>query len=177
MPNNLGYIDVLMVTKVKRLFGSGVCLITFWFYTLLFNLVPSRPFSCNGCHWLGLHLGVCKIIFSWHLNVISSFGGIFVSEEKVSILPPLHLFVFLNGDLSTYLYVIYLRTGFSGKTYFFHISLQRLLRLHRCVTFKVPSAMVSAQSLLLAGNFCTANSSRVLAKDRWQTFENSLRKK
>ena len=35
----------------------------------------------------------------------------------------------------------------------------------------------SLQSLLLAGNFCTTNSSRVLARERWQTFENSWGKK
>ena len=31
----------------------------------------------------------------------------------------------------------------------------------------------SVQSLLLAGDFCTTNSSRVLARERWQAFENS----
>ena len=34
----------------------------------------------------------------------------------------------------------------------------------------------SVQSLLLAGHFCTNNSSRVLARERWQTFENSWKK-
>ena len=34
----------------------------------------------------------------------------------------------------------------------------------------------SVQSLLLAGNFCTTNSSRVTASERWQTFENSWKK-
>ena len=34
----------------------------------------------------------------------------------------------------------------------------------------------SVQSLLLAGNFCTTNSSRVLAWERWQTFDNSWQK-
>ena len=29
----------------------------------------------------------------------------------------------------------------------------------------------SVQSLLLAGNFCTTNRSRVLAREMWQTFE------
>ena len=31
----------------------------------------------------------------------------------------------------------------------------------------------SVQSLLLAGHFCTTNSSQVLAREMWQTFENS----
>ena len=34
----------------------------------------------------------------------------------------------------------------------------------------------SVQSLLLADNFCTTNSSRVLARERWQNFENSREK-
>ena len=35
----------------------------------------------------------------------------------------------------------------------------------------------SVQSLLLAGNFfCSTNSSLLLARERWQTFENSLKK-
>ena len=34
----------------------------------------------------------------------------------------------------------------------------------------------SVQSLLLAGNFCTTNSSRVLASERWQSFKNSWKR-
>ena len=34
----------------------------------------------------------------------------------------------------------------------------------------------SVQSLLLAGSFCTTNSSRVLARERWQTLQNSREK-
>merc|ERR1712049_5940 len=34
----------------------------------------------------------------------------------------------------------------------------------------------SVQSLLLAGSFCTTNDSRVLARERWQTFGNSWKK-
>ena len=35
---------------------------------------------------------------------------------------------------------------------------------------------VSVQTLLLAGNYCTTNSSRELAMERWQTLENSRKK-
>merc|ERR1711911_407917 len=37
------------------------------------------------------------------------------------------------------------------------------------------ASVPSVQPLLLAGNFCTTNSSRVLARERWQTFKNSLK--
>ena len=58
---------------------------------------------------------------------------------------------------------------------FFHNSLQPLPRLHQ-ETFKALNAMqVYSHSYWLV-IFCTTNSSRVLARERWQTFENSWKK-
>ena len=72
----------------------------------------------------------------------------------------------INRNLSMYI-CVYLATGCSGKNvFFFHNSLQP----------PFAHIAVSDQSLLLAGIFCTTNSSRVLVKERWQTFENSLKK-
>ena len=42
--------------------------------------------------------------------------------------------------------------------------------------FQSSQRNASEQSLLLAGKSCTTNSSRVLARERWQTFENSWKK-
>ena len=63
---------------------------------------------------------------------------------------------------------------------FFHNSLQPLPRLHRC---KRPSKLLAQCGCTLYSHsywpviFCTTNSSRVLARERWQTFENSWGKK
>ena len=61
---------------------------------------------------------------------------------------------------------------------FFHNSLQPLPRLHRCAVRDLQSSQrnASVQSLLVAGIFCTTNSSREQARERWQTFENSKNK-
>ena len=65
-------------------------------------------------------------------------------------------------------------TGCAGKIVFVHNSLQPLPRLHRC---KRPSKLstqyrgYSHSHWLII--FCTTNSSRLLARERWQTFENS----
>ena len=60
---------------------------------------------------------------------------------------------------------------------FFHSSLQPLPRLHIAVRdLQSSQRSASVQSLLLAGLFCTTNSRRVLARERWQTFENSWEK-
>ena len=68
-------------------------------------------------------------------------------------------------------------TGCSGKIVFFHNPLQPLPHLHRCKRpSKINASVPSVQSLLLPGNFCTTNSSRVLARERRQTFENSWEK-
>ena len=69
-------------------------------------------------------------------------------------------------------------TGCSGKiVFFFHNSLQPLSRQHRC---KRPSKLSMqcecVQSSYWLVIFCTTNSSRVLARERWQTFENSWKK-
>ena len=67
--------------------------------------------------------------------------------------------------------------GVQEKWCFFHKSLQPLPRLQRC---KRPSKLSTQYectvSLLLADNFCTTNSSHVLARDSWQTSENSCKK-
>ena len=55
--------------------------------------------------------------------------------------------------------------------FFFHSSMQPFLRLHIAIRDLQCSQCV--RSLLLAGLFCTTNSSRVIARKRWQTFENS----
>ena len=65
-------------------------------------------------------------------------------------------------------------TGCSGKNVFFHNSLQPLPRLHRC---NRPSTL-STQCDVYSHSYWlvilwTTNSSRVLARKRWQIFENS----
>ena len=63
--------------------------------------------------------------------------------------------------------------GGHEKCCFFHNSLQPLPRLHR---FKALNTMkVYSHSYWLV-IFCTTNSSRVLVRERWQTFENSWKK-
>ena len=63
-------------------------------------------------------------------------------------------------------------TGCSGKIVFFHSSLQPLPRLHIAVRdLQNSQGSASVQSLLLAVFFY--NIRRVLARERWQTFENS----
>ena len=60
---------------------------------------------------------------------------------------------------------------FRKKSDFF--SLQTNPSLHRFKrSSKLSTQCQRVKSLLLVGNFCTTNSSRVLAIDRWQTFEN-----
>ena len=60
---------------------------------------------------------------------------------------------------------------------FFHSSLQPLPRLNISVRdLQKSQRSASVQSLLSAGLFCTTNSRRVLARERWQTFENSWEK-
>ena len=64
-------------------------------------------------------------------------------------------------------------TGCSGKIVFFHSSLQPLPRLHIAARdLQNSQRSASVQSLLWAGLFCTTNSRRVLARERWQTFDN-----
>ena len=64
-------------------------------------------------------------------------------------------------------------TGCSGKIVFFLNSLQPLPRLHCC---KRPSKLSTqcecTVTPFLLVIFCTTNSSRVLAREGWQTFEN-----
>ena len=69
-------------------------------------------------------------------------------------------------------------TRCSGNIVFFHNSLQPLPRLHhRC---KRPSKLSNAIRVYSHSYwleiFCTTNSSRVLARERWQIFENSWKK-
>ena len=68
-------------------------------------------------------------------------------------------------------------TGCSGKNVFFHSSLQPLSRLHRCESppklSKPCECTVTPIGWLI---FCTTNRSRVLTRERWQTFENSWEK-
>ena len=66
--------------------------------------------------------------------------------------------------------------GGQKKLCFFHISLQPLPRLHRCKRNLKLSTQCECHSYWLV-IFCTTNRSRVLAKARWQTFENSWEKK
>ena len=62
------------------------------------------------------------------------------------------------------------------KLCFFHNSLQPLPRLHRCQTpSKLSTIRVYSHSYWLV-IFCTTNCSRVLGRERWQTFENSWKK-
>ena len=59
---------------------------------------------------------------------------------------------------------------------FFHDSLQPLPRLHRC---KRPKLLTQCECTVTSNwlvIFCTTNSSLVLARERWQTFEISLKK-
>ena len=65
-------------------------------------------------------------------------------------------------------------TGCSGKIVFF-FTIHRNPSIAYIAVRDLQSSQrnASVQSLLLAGNFCTTNSSRVLARERWQTFENS----
>ena len=65
-------------------------------------------------------------------------------------------------------------TGCSGKFVFLN-SLQPLPRLHRCKRPSKLSTQCECHSYWLV-IFCTPNSSRVLARERWQTFENSWKK-
>ena len=68
-------------------------------------------------------------------------------------------------------------TGCSGKIEFFHSSLQPFPRLHIAVRdLQSSQRSASVQSLLLAGLFCTTNSRRVLARERWETLKNSWEK-
>ena len=63
--------------------------------------------------------------------------------------------------------------GVFRKNCVFHNSLQPSLDYMAVKTFKTLNAMrVYSHSHWLL-NFCTTNSSRVLARERWQTFENS----
>ena len=66
---------------------------------------------------------------------------------------------------------------FRKNCVFFHNSLQPLPRLHRC---KRPSKLSNAIRVYSHSYwlviFCTTNSSRVLARERWQIFENSWKK-
>ena len=57
---------------------------------------------------------------------------------------------------------------------FFHNSLQALPHPHRCKRpSKLPNAMQVYRYSYWLVIFCTTNSSRLLARERWQTFENS----
>ena len=68
-------------------------------------------------------------------------------------------------------------TWCSGKMVFFHYSLQPPSLAYIAVRgLQSSQHNTSVQSLLLAGYFCTINSSRVLVRKRWQTFENSWKK-
>ena len=63
------------------------------------------------------------------------------------------------------------------KNCVFQNSLQPLPRLHHCKRdLQSSQRHASVQSLLLAGNFLYSNSSRVMARERWQTFEISWKK-
>ena len=64
---------------------------------------------------------------------------------------------------------------FRKKLCFFHNSLQPLPRLHCCKRPSKLAMRVYSHSYCLV-IFCTTNSSRVLARDRWQTFANSWKK-
>ena len=67
-------------------------------------------------------------------------------------------------------------TGCSGKKCVYHNSLQPLPRLrHRCKRPSKPSMRVYSHSYWLV-IFCVTHSSRVLARERWQRFENSWKK-
>ena len=60
---------------------------------------------------------------------------------------------------------------------FFHNSLQPLPRLHRCKrSSKLSNAIRVYSHSCWLETFCTTNSSRVLARERWQIFENSWKK-
>ena len=67
-------------------------------------------------------------------------------------------------------------TGCSAKIVFFHTSLQPLPRLHRCKRPQKLSTQCECTVTPRLVIFCTDNSSRVLTRERWQTFENSWKK-
>ena len=91
---------------------------------------------------------------------------IFLPSTISTILISWYFLCIINHWLAKY-------TGCSGKIVFFHSSLQNLPRLHIALRdLQSSQRNASVQSLLLAGLFCTTNSSGVLARGRWQTFEN-----
>ena len=77
--------------------------------------------------------------------------------------------------LSNALYVTY--RLFWKKCVFFTIHWNSFLAYIAVIDLKSSQRNASVQSLILAGNFFfTTNSSRVLAREKWQTFENSWKK-
>ena len=66
--------------------------------------------------------------------------------------------------------------GCSGKIVFFTIHYNPSLAYIAVRDLQSSQRNAIVQSLLLASNFCTTNSSRVLARERWQTSENSWKK-
>ena len=75
----------------------------------------------------------------------------------------------------TSLFPIYIQ-GVQEKLCFFTIHRNLSLAYIAVRDLQSSQRNASVQSLLLAGIFCTTNSSRVLARERWQTFENSWKK-